>query len=218
MKALALFGSTARHDTDFNSDIDLLGVYDGDKIKSIIIGNVSLFLYPEKTIIEKMQSGDLFALHLVKESIPIYGDDILDRIYSQFQYKENYMSDVSNAISLAKNILSIYESIKFKKNANKKLAWCLRTIIIALSAQKKEPVFSKKKLSEYIEIPKVSAHELLTMINFKTFGGSIPKRFIYYFYDVVEFLEKHQKLEPDTNSKSNYFIEKLMNELKNNSY
>ncbi|MGL6647747.1 nucleotidyltransferase domain-containing protein, partial [Aeromonas caviae] len=53
MKALVLFGSTARHEADFNSDIDLLGVYDGDKIKSICIGTVSLFLYPERTLIEK---------------------------------------------------------------------------------------------------------------------------------------------------------------------
>ncbi|MBQ4679221.1 hypothetical protein AerOnIF3_01065 [Aeromonas dhakensis] len=218
MKALALFGSTARHEAEFNSDIDLLGVYDGDKIKSICIGTVSLFLYPETTLIEKMQSGDLFALHLVKESIPIYGCDTLGGIYNCFQYKTNYYSEISNAITLAKKILSTYDSIACKRNSNKKLAWCLRTTIIALSAQNKEPIFSKKTLSEYIEIPKVPANDLLKMINIKNSSVPIPKIFIDYFYSFIDFFEEKYKTELSINKEDSNLVDKLMRELKHNSY
>jgi len=176
MKALAVFGSTARNERSFDSDIDMLGVYDGGKIKSVSKGCVSLFLYPEIVLREKMMSGDLFALHLVKESIPIYGNDILEEIYSKFTYKDNYTIEINTALEVSYEILSSYEKLKQHRDANKKIAWCLRTIIISISAQDRTPVFSKKKLSEYISIKGFSSKEILMMINIKSISKKLPVR------------------------------------------
>ncbi|PSC99208.1 hypothetical protein C7D74_30935, partial [Klebsiella pneumoniae] len=68
----------------------------------------------------KMVSGDLFALHLVKESIPIYGSDIIKDIYSSFKYKESYIVEINTALKVSTEILSIYDKLRQHKSANKK--------------------------------------------------------------------------------------------------
>ncbi|MCE9887089.1 hypothetical protein, partial [Obesumbacterium proteus] len=178
MKSLVLFGSKARHDSDASSDIDLLGVYDGEKIKSISYDSVNLFIYPEKTIVEKMESGDLFALHLKEESIPLYGEEVITEAFSKFKYKESYEYEISMAIFLASEITMSYHMVKNIKNANKKLSWCVRTAIIATSAENRTPVFSKKKLSHYLEIPELSPNDIEVLINIKNFSHKIPDRYI----------------------------------------
>ncbi|CNI57032.1 hypothetical protein [Yersinia ruckeri] len=178
MKSLVLFGSKARHDSDAGSDIDLLGIYDGEKIKSIAHESVHLFLYPEETILEKMTSGDLFALHLKEESIPLYGEDLISDIFSKFEYKKNYDYEISKAIFLVSEIAISYDRIKNKKKANKKISWCTRTAIIALSAENREPVFSKRKIASYLEIPGVSASDIEILINIKNFSKKIPEKYI----------------------------------------
>jgi predicted nucleotidyltransferase len=57
MKALVIFGSKACHDSEPDSDVDLLGVYDGDSVIPKAIDNVHLFLYPEKTYISLNEIG-----------------------------------------------------------------------------------------------------------------------------------------------------------------
>ena len=181
MKALAIFGSTARNERSFDSDIDMIGIYDEKKISSVSKGNVSLFLYPETILREKMTSGDLFALHLVKESIPIYGHEQLESIYKDFKYKKNYAMEINTAIKVSDEIISRYKSLSDYKEANKKMAWCLRTVIISISAQDKTPVFSKKSLSEYVKIEDIEPRIILALINVKSIRGKLPKRVIDFF-------------------------------------
>lgn len=178
MKALAIFGSTARNEREFDSDIDMIGIYDNEKIKSITKSSVSLFLYPEKYLTEKMLTGDLFALHLVKESIPIYGGCVFDEIYSQFNYKLNYKEEMESSYFLAMEIIKMYQNLEEYKEANKKLAWCLRTMIISISAQNRSPVFSKKALSEYISIPSITPKTVLQLINIKNMSIQVPTPYI----------------------------------------
>lgn len=178
MKALALFGSTARYEREIDSDIDLLGVYENNVIHNRSSSLVNIYLYPEKTLIEKMESGDLFALHLVKESLPIYGDELLSDIFSNFKYKENYLHEISIALFISKILIDNYDSIKNKDVANKKLSWCIRTAIIAISAQDRNPVFSKKSLAEYLTLSTIKAHEVLHLINSKRIKYSLPVELI----------------------------------------
>lgn len=178
MKSLVLFGSKARHDSDASSDIDLLGVYNGNKIKSINHDSVHLFLYPEKTILEKMNSGDLFALHLKEESVPLHGEDYISGVFSKFKYKASYNYDISQAIFLASEIATSYHKIKNISYANKKISWCTRTAIIATSAENREPVFSKRKIANYLHIPGLSAKDIEILINIKNFTKKIPEKYI----------------------------------------
>lgn len=195
MKALALFGSTARCEREFDSDIDLLGVYDKKIIANSSESIVNLYLYPEKILLEKMESGDLFALHLVKESLPIYGNECLDKIFSKFKYKETYIYEIGVALFIAKIIIRKYNSISNKSLANKKLSWSIRTIIIAISAQDRTPVFSKKSLAEYLTLSSTNPQDLLSLINAKRIKHQLP----------IEFIEK-SKVTFDEISK-NYCID-----------
>lgn len=205
MKALAIFGSTARNERSFDSDIDMLGIYDERKISSISKGNVSLFLYPESILREKMRSGDLFALHLVKESIPIYGADKLESIYRDFKYKKDYIMEINTAIKVSRKIISIYSSLKEHKEANKKMAWCLRTIIISISAQNKNPVFSKKSLSEYIKIENIDPRTILTLINAKSMQGKLPERIIDLFSIIFNELSKNYSSNCDNYNEAVFY-------------
>ncbi|EMB3084098.1 hypothetical protein U8233_004136 [Providencia rettgeri] len=193
MKSLVLFGSKARHDSDASSDIDLLGVYDGEKIVSINHDSVHLFLYPEKTILDKMMSGDLFALHLKEESIPLDGKGLMTEIFSVFKYKESYDYEISKAVFLASEIAMSYHGIKNKKSANKKISWCIRTAIIATSAERREPIFSKRKIANYLEIPGLSAQDIEALINIKNFSKKIPEEYIeklFLFTIYFDYIKK----------------------------
>lgn len=178
MKALALFGSTARCEREIDSDIDLLGVYDKTTIHYSSESIVNLYLYPEKLLIEKMETGDLFALHLAKEALPIHGGEFLKEIFSSFKYKQDYSYEINTALFISKILIKNYTSIANKAIVNKKLAWCLRTIIIAISAQDKNPVFSKRSISEYIKLPSFKATEILYFINTKSIKHALPIEYI----------------------------------------
>ena len=214
MKSLVLFGSKARHDSEAGSDVDLLGIYDGEKIKSIAHESVHLFLYPEKTILEKMTSGDLFALHLKEESIPLYGEGLIFDIFSKFEYKKSYDYEISKAIFLVSEIAISYNRIKNKKNANKKISWCTRTAIIAMSAENREPIFSKRKIASYLEIPGISASDIEILINIKNFSNKIPEKYIdkiFLFATHFDYIYKdYDRLLNDP------FINKSISELENN--
>lgn len=191
MKALVIFGSKARHDSEPDSDVDLLGIYDGDSVIPKAIDNVHLFLYPEKQISHLMKSGDLFALHLVKESVTIYGNDVIDDLFSQFTYKDNYVDEISTAKALAMNIIGSYDDIKHVKIANKKLSWCVRTSIIALSANNRDPVFSKKKMSEYIVVDGITNNDIEIMINLKKFSSKLPSNYVSKLIEFFSFFSDY---------------------------
>jgi len=188
MKALAIFGSTARHEREASSDIDLIGLYDGVAVKSLTEQSVSLFLYPEKKLVEMMTNGDLFALHLVKEAQPIYGSEIFECIFSKFNYKENYQQEMNVSMYVADYILKNYEILKDHSEANKKLSWSLRTFIIAVSAHDRKPVFSKVKISEYLSFPNLTSQDILVAINIKIFKNKLPDSIMMKIKNIFSYL------------------------------
>lgn len=197
MKALALFGSTARCEREIDSDIDLLGVHSKHTIIHSSQSIVNLYLYPEKILIEKMEEGDLFALHLVKESLPIYGNEYLSEIFSKFKYKDKYTYEIGTALFISNIIINNYISIPNKFLANKKLAWCLRTIIIAISAQERNPIFSKKSLAEYLTLSNSNAQDILSLINSKSIRYQLPKHFIEKYKVTFDEISEHYSLHND---------------------
>ncbi len=201
MKALAIFGSTTRHEREPSSDIDLIGLYDEAAVKSITEQSVSLFMYPEKKLVEMMTNGDLFALHLVKEAQPIYGIEIFQRIFSKFNYKENYQQEMNVSLYVADYILKNYEMLKDYSEANKKLSWSLRTFIIAVSAHDRKPIFSKVKISEYLSFPTLTSQDILVAINVKIFKGKLPDSILMKIKHIFNYLtesnEGNRKYEID---------------------
>lgn len=165
--SLIVFGSYARGDTDKFSDLDLLGVVDDKSSKSTPVRDINLSIYPIGKLIELMECGDLFALHLKMEGKPLFGNAHFNDIIGKFKYKESYIGDIAYALLMGELILENKLIIKNWSIANKRIAWTVRTIIISFSAENREPVFSKKIISKYIDVPGLSSKDILSIINIK---------------------------------------------------
>jgi len=165
--SLIVFGSYARGDTDEFSDLDLLGIVDDKILKSTPVRDINLSIYSIGKLIELMETGDLFALHLKMEGRALFGDAIFHEVIKKFKYKETYASDIAYALLMGSLIIENKSIIKNWFIANKRIAWTVRTIIISLSAENREPVFSKNAISNYIEIPGLSNKDILAIINIK---------------------------------------------------
>ena len=157
--ALALYGSCARGDDHKESDIDLIAITNDDLIHKKELNKLNTFFYPRKAMIKKAEEGDLFALHILEEA-KFYYDDIgfKEELKSKFKYKTNYKKEISDASSVIWCLVS--EMQKAKKVSygeyNKILVWCIRTILIAHSAEDRKPVFSAEGLQKFSKIKNVS--------------------------------------------------------------
>lgn len=169
LKCLAILGSHARGDDDRNSDIDLLGIIDKKDYAVSNVKKVNLSIYSEEYLRSMMISGDLFALHVVTEGIPLVNKPLFLDICTNFSYKENYTHEKKLSFLMGSMILKNIDDIKNWNIANKRIAWCFRTYIIATMAENKSPSFSKQNISLYGHMihPSISYEEILNAINFK---------------------------------------------------
>ncbi|WP_421291811.1 nucleotidyltransferase domain-containing protein [Aeromonas taiwanensis] len=152
LQCLILFGSHARGDVDKNSDLDLLGIDNTTQHKTISVNKVNLSLYTHDNLIEMAKNGDSFLLHLIKEGKCLFGEDKFDVIKESFKYKDNkkYLNDAKAAYYLASKIHDSQYDVPSSKwwLANKRISWCVRTILISLLMCERNVVFSKSALAE----------------------------------------------------------------------
>lgn len=73
-----------------------------------------------------------------------FNPKIFDELKNEFQYKENYNIDIATAFYLANVILNEKDNISNWAVANKRISWCVRTILISISVENRKPVFSKE--------------------------------------------------------------------------
>lgn len=148
LKCLVLFGSHARGDIDSQSDFDLLGIDDSKDYSVRDVGKVNFSLYSSSEIIKMSEDGNLFILHIIKEGKCLFNDDFFDILKSSFTYRDSYEEDAIVAYFLATKIYQNKDKITNWPLANKRISWCVRTILISISADNKKPVFSKLALAE----------------------------------------------------------------------
>jgi len=149
---LALFGSCARGDQEDSSDIDVLAVAREGKFKAVSLNKLNISIYPESYMIDNASRGDLFVLHIVREAKPIYDESgIFSKLKSTFRYKDTYEQEIKLASDLGWFITTWKERFKDQRLFNKRMAWCLRTILIAKSTEEGEPTFSAAKLAMLAE-------------------------------------------------------------------
>lgn len=151
--SLVLFGSRARGDQRLSSDVDLLGVTDGGSIRDIpAVRGTSFFTYPVESIRQKAKNGDLFVLHLAKEGRIIHDTaGIFRSSCDDFVFKPSYREEITEASGIVWLFAERQQLVQ--KNRNKKrLAWALRTIIIAKAAEKGEAIFSSSALEEFSRV------------------------------------------------------------------
>lgn len=149
IKAIVLFGSCARGDQKKDSDVDLLAIHDEKIYRIDELGTLNFSLYSIDSLTKMMFAGELFALHLVRESKVLFEqDNIVFDIYSKFTFKKSYAEVIYNANMLAWYIIKFYNSIEKAELSNKRLIWCLRTISAALAAEKHQSCFSAQSIIE----------------------------------------------------------------------
>lgn len=147
LDCLVLFGSHATNEADNDSDIDLLGINNSTTRTVRENGKVNLSLYSLSELENMAKSGDIFILHVLLEGICVFNQDIFNRLKEKFKYKDNYNIDIATAFYLAGVILREKDNISNWAIANKRISWCVRTILISISVENRMPIFSKRKLS-----------------------------------------------------------------------
>ncbi|WP_113367304.1 nucleotidyltransferase domain-containing protein [Rhizobium mayense] len=148
--AMLLFGSHARGDEDVYSDTDLLLISQDDQPRHIQKGHLSTSIYPAEDLLKRAENGDLFVCHIVREAKAIYDPlDQLASLQARFLLRASYEQEIQNASDLGWFIIDYGHDNNLTSLLNRRIAWCVRTILIARSAEKRKPVFSAEELSAF---------------------------------------------------------------------
>lgn len=147
ISAVALFGSHARDDAALNSDVDVLLITTERRVRHASMGNVSLYLYPWKQLLRDSCGGDLFTCHIVREARPLHDPDgMLPALREAFRFKQSYSLEIEKASDLGWYIIHNSQELP-ETLVVKRIAWCVRTILIARGAERRAPVFSASELA-----------------------------------------------------------------------
>jgi len=158
--AVLLFGSLARADQSEGSDTDLLMITADDETRHVSVGHMSMFLYPWLRLKLDAQDGDLFVCHLVREAKAIFDPDgCLLKLREAFQLRSDYRREIAQATDLGWFLARFGGGLNSALQA-KRTFWCIRTILIARSAESGDPVFAPKILAD--QSTSTFARELLT--------------------------------------------------------
>ncbi|WP_456315820.1 anti-phage Hailong system nucleotidyltransferase HalB [Roseomonas mucosa] len=147
ISAVLLFGSRARGDNENGSDTDLLLVSPPGKPRHRSIGGLSMFFYPWRKLLTDAGDGNLFVCHIVREAKPIFDPaNHLERLRASFKLRASYGRDISLASDLGWFIDRNADALKTSVVA-KRIVWCVRTILIARTAERGAPLFAPGALA-----------------------------------------------------------------------
>lgn len=156
ISAVALFGSRARGDGDESSDVDLLLVTTEEQPRHVTMGSISLSLYPLAKLLDQASKGDLFIGHLALEAKPIHDPEgELEQLRAKFRLRTSYAVEIGHASDLGWLLARFGDALPNAQLVNRRIAWCVRTILIARSAEQRRPIFSTAKLVEFAAEPKL---------------------------------------------------------------
>lgn len=155
ISAVALFGSHARGDAESGSDVDILGITSERRTRHVEMGNVSLYLYPWQRLLTEARNGDLFVCHIVRESKTLHDPKQHIKALSEgFVFKPSYSEEISRASDLAWYLIHFHDKLD-QRTVAKRIAWCVRTIVIARSAERRTPYFAAAALTTFSNSPAV---------------------------------------------------------------
>ncbi|MFC3692518.1 hypothetical protein [Chenggangzhangella methanolivorans] len=144
-----------------------------EESRHVSVGHLSLFIYPWRKLEEDARSGDLFTCHLVEEAKPLVDpDDYLPRLQNAFQFRPSYQDDIKRASDLGWYLVRFGDELNSALLAKRAL-WCIRTILIARSAERRAPVFAPRQLAR--QTSSNPARELLYARHHQRDGDSVRK-------------------------------------------
>lgn len=150
ISALVLYGSCARNENTANSDVDLFALTSHEDYRMVVQNKSNIALYPVPLALKMAQEGDLFLLHVVTEGRVLYdsaGD--FSNLQASFKFKNTYKKEISNASELGWAIIKLGKTVANQTLVNKRIAWCVRTILIAKAAEERKAIFSASALTQY---------------------------------------------------------------------
>ncbi|MCQ3024738.1 nucleotidyltransferase domain-containing protein [Pseudomonas tremae] len=181
--SLVVYGSRAREDHSVDSDTDLFAITDDERYEMIVEGSTNIACYPLAQAINRAEGGDLFFMHITLEAKAIYDPSgAFDKVRKSFVKKENYSSEISNASELGFALVAHAKNIQDYYLLNKRLAWCLRTILIARSAERGCPTFSKEGLSEIFQ-----DRDLIDLIALKDCEGFSARAYPLFYSSFIKY-------------------------------
>lgn len=185
--ATLLFGSLARADHAEGSDTDILLINLGEERGHVSVGHLSLFLYPWRTLEQDAREGDLFVCHLIREARALIDpDDYLTNLRDVFEFRSTYQDDIRRATDLGWYLVRFGDALNESLQAKRAL-WCIRTILIARSAEQRDPVFAPRLLAERTH--SAPARDLLIHRRHQ-YDGSVLRA------SLRQFLEDEAPLDP----------------------
>ncbi|WP_336973836.1 nucleotidyltransferase domain-containing protein [Sphingobium aromaticiconvertens] len=153
--AVALYGSQARGDAVSGSDVDLLMITDEDHARHVSMGTLSIYLYPWTSLLRDAQAGDLFLCHIVREARSLHDpENRLGSLAGAFRFKPNYADEIRKASDLAWYLANFPDTLDGALGA-KRVAWTVRTILIARAAERHSPCFAADALVAFSGLPLV---------------------------------------------------------------
>lgn len=173
LECLVVIGSHARGDDDKFSDVDFLGIVKKNIHDMVNVNKINLSVYSEKYMRAMMKQGDLFALHVVKEGIPLVNASLFEDICACFKYKDSYEKERQMAFLMAAMILKQKKDISNWQITNRRITWAVRTYILSLMAESRSPVFGKEEIALFGHFihESVSYEDFLILINAKQRSG-----------------------------------------------
>ena len=196
VKALMLFGSAARGDNNDLSDTDLLAVTEGGVPYSLKNGTVEVQHIPVKSLTSMAISGDLFAIHLALEGKVIFDNDLVFRDFREnLRIRKSYTNEREKAGELGWFLQKFGKDYSNHLLVNRRIAWCVRTILISLLVEDGRFVFSPLGLAR--SFPEI---EVETLISLRRSDARKPRKYV----ELERFLRKTQIEPPEKTKKLDY--------------
>lgn len=176
IETLILYGSRARGDQDEMSDVDLFAITNSGAYSMIVKNKTNLAAYPFELASQMAENGDIFLLHILEEGKVIYDSGSkFETLKSNFRYKETYEEEIKNASDLGWLIVRHASQATNITLINRRIAWCVRTVLIAKSVEQRYPRFAATALAEFAKDSNVIG--LIKIKNENSLSNSILRVF-----------------------------------------